>query len=241
MRKAIKLSVIAAAISLISACGNAEQKPVELKTDLDKQSYALGASMGRYLNDNLSKNAEIGIKLDQEKLLGGIKDALAEKVQLTEDEIKTVMMALEADVKQRRMDKQKELSSAAKAVGEKFLAENAKREGVTVTESGLQFEVLMAGEGEKPAATDQVTVHYHGTFLDGSVFDSSVDRGEPATFGLNQVIPGWTEGLQHMPVGSKFKFYIPYNLAYGENGRSSIPGYATLVFEVELLDIVKAN
>ncbi|MCL4154541.1 UNVERIFIED_CONTAM: hypothetical protein GTU68_044332 [Idotea baltica] len=239
MRKAIKLSVIAAAISLISACGNAEQKPVELKTDLDKQSYALGASMGRYLNDNLAQNAEIGIKLDQEKLLGGIKDALAEDVQLTEDEIKTVMMALEADVKQRRMEKQQELSSAAKGVGEKFLAENAKREGVTVTESGLQYEVLTAGEGEKPAATDQVTVHYHGTFIDGSVFDSSVERGEPATFGLNQVIPGWTEGLQHMPVGSKFKFYIPYDLAYGERGRSSIPGYATLIFEVELLDIAK--
>ena len=237
----MKLSVIAAAISLISACGNAEQKPVELKTDLDKQSYALGASMGRYLNDNLAQNAEIGIKLDQEKLLGGIKDALAENVQLTEDEIKTVMMALEADVKQRRMDKQKELSQAAKGVGDKFLADNAKKEGVTVTESGLQFEVLTAAEGEKPTATDQVTVHYHGTFIDGSVFDSSVERGEPATFGLNQVISGWTEGLQHMPVGSKFKFYIPYNLAYGENGRSSIPGYSTLIFEVELLDIVKTN
>jgi FKBP-type peptidyl-prolyl cis-trans isomerase FkpA len=241
MRKAIKLSVIAAAISLISACGNAEQKPVELKTDLDKQSYALGASMGRYLNDNLSKNAEIGIVLDQEKLLGGIKDALSENIQLTEDEIKTVMMALEADVKQRRMDKQKELSAAAQGAGEKFLAENAKRDGVTVTESGLQFEVITAAEGEKPAATDQVSVHYHGTFIDGSVFDSSVERGEPATFGLNQVIPGWTEGLQHMPVGSKYKFYIPYNLAYGENGRSSIPGYSTLIFEVELLDIVKTH
>ncbi len=241
MRKAIKLSVIAAAISLISACGNAEQKPVELKTDLDKQSYALGASMGRYLNDNLSKNAEIGINLDQEKLLGGIKDALSENIQLTEEEIKTVMMALETQVKERRMKQQEELASAAQSVGEEFLAENAKREGVTVTESGLQFEVLSASEGEKPMATDTVSVHYHGTFIDGSIFDSSVERGEPATFGLNQVIPGWTEGLQHMTVGSKYKFYIPYNLAYGERGRSSIPGYSTLVFEVELLDIVKAN
>ncbi|WP_299266984.1 FKBP-type peptidyl-prolyl cis-trans isomerase [uncultured Psychrosphaera sp.] len=237
MRKVIKLSIAAAAISLISACGNADQKSVELNTDLDKQSYALGASMGRYLNDNLTQNAEIGIKLDQEKLLGGIRDALAENVQLTEDEIKTVMIALEAEVNKRRDEKQKELTAAAKGVGETFLAENAKKEGVTVTESGLQYEVLTASEGAKPAATDKVTVHYHGTFLDGSVFDSSVERGEPATFGLNQVIAGWTEGLQYMTVGSKYKFYIPYDLAYGERGRSSIPGYSTLVFEVELLSI----
>jgi FKBP-type peptidyl-prolyl cis-trans isomerase FkpA len=241
MRKVIKLSIAAAAISLISACGNADQKSVELNTDLDKQSYALGASMGRYLNDNLSKNAEIGIVLDQEKLLGGIRDALAENVQLTEDEIKTVMVALEAEVNKRREDKQKELTAAAQGVGETFLAENAKKEGVTVTESGLQFEVLTASEGAKPAATDKVTVHYHGTFLDGSVFDSSVERGEPATFGLNQVIAGWTEGLQYMTVGSKYKFYIPYNLAYGERGRSSIPGYSTLVFEVELLSIAETK
>lgn len=241
MRKVIKLSIAAAAISLISACGNADQKSVELNTDLDKQSYALGASMGRYLNDNLSKNAEIGIVLDEEKLLGGIRDALAENVQLTEDEIKTVMVALEAEVNKRRDEKQQELTAAAKGVGEAFLAENAKKEGVIVTESGLQYEVLTASEGAKPTATDKVTVHYHGTFLDGSVFDSSVERGEPATFGLNQVIPGWTEGLQHMTVGSKYKFYIPYDLAYGERGRSSIPGYSTLVFEVELLSIAETK
>ena len=126
-----------------------------------------------------------------------------------------------------------------KEQGEKFLEENKLREGVIVTESGLQYEVLKMGKGKKPAATDRVKVHYHGTLTDGTVFDSSVERGEPIVFGLNQVIAGWTEGVQLMPVGSKFKFYIPQNLGYGERAAGSIPPYSTLIFEVELLDIEK--
>lgn len=126
-----------------------------------------------------------------------------------------------------------------KEEGEKFLAENALREGVIVTESGLQYEVLKMGKGRKPAATDMVKVHYHGTLTNGTVFDSSVDRGTPATFGLNQVIKGWTEGLQLMPVGSKFRFYIPQELGYGAQAAGSIPPYSTLIFEVELLGIEK--
>ena len=123
--------------------------------------------------------------------------------------------------------------------GEKFLEENKLREGVITTESGLQYEVLKMGKGKKPSATDKVKVHYHGTLIDGTVFDSSVDRGEPITFGLNQVIRGWTEGVQLMPVGSKFKFYIPQELGYGERAAGEIPPYSTLIFEVELLDIEK--
>lgn len=126
-----------------------------------------------------------------------------------------------------------------KEEGEKFLAENALREGVIVTESGLQYEVLKMGKGRKPAATDMVKVHYHGTLTNGTVFDSSVDRGEPASFGLNQVIKGWTEGLQLMPVGSKFRFYIPQELGYGAQAAGSIPPYSVLIFEVELLSIEK--
>lgn len=126
-----------------------------------------------------------------------------------------------------------------KEQGEKFLAENKLREGVIVTESGLQYEVLKMGKGKKPAATDRVKVHYHGTLTDGTVFDSSVDRGEPIVFALNQVIPGWTEGVQLMPVGSKFKFFIPQELGYGERAAGSIPPYSTLIFEVELLGIEK--
>ena len=125
----------------------------------------------------------------------------------------------------------------AKAEGEAFLAENAKREEVTVTESGLQYEVIAEGKGAKPAATDIVKVHYTGTLIDGTVFDSSVERGEPAEFELNRVIPGWTEGVQLMSKGAKYKFYIPYQLGYGERGAGEdIPPYATLIFEVELLD-----
>ncbi len=123
--------------------------------------------------------------------------------------------------------------------GEQFLAENRLKDGVMETESGLQYEVLTMGKGPKPQATDRVKVHYHGTLINGTVFDSSVERGEPAEFGLNQVISGWTEGLQLMPVGSKFRFYIPQELAYGSRATGNIPPYSTLIFEVELLDIVK--
>ncbi len=127
----------------------------------------------------------------------------------------------------------------AKEEGEKFLAENALKEGITTTESGLQYEVIKMGKGKKPSATDKVKVHYHGTLINGTVFDSSVERGEPITFGLNQVIPGWTEGVQLMPVGSKFRFYIPQELAYGSQPAGDIPPYSTLIFEVELLAIEK--
>ena len=130
------------------------------------------------------------------------------------------------------------LSAKAKEEGEKFLAENAKREGVKVTASGLQYEVLEATLGQKPKATDTVKVHYEGTLIDGTVFDSSYKRGESISFPLNGVIKGWTEGLQLMPVGSKYKLYIPYQLAYGESGAgASIPPYAALIFTVELLGI----
>jgi len=126
-----------------------------------------------------------------------------------------------------------------KRAGEQFLAENALKEGVITTESGLQYEVITMGKGAKPKATDKVKVHYHGTLIDGTVFDSSVERGEPITFGLNQVIAGWTEGVQLMPVGSKFRFYIPQELGYGAREAGSIPAYSTLIFEVELLGIEK--
>ncbi len=241
MIKAVKLSAVAAAVALMSACGNAEPEQVKPVTEADKQSYAIGSSMGKYLSENLKQNKELGINLDEKMIIGGIKDALAGKAQLTDEEIRTVMMALETQARKLQAEQQEKLAQSAIAEGEKFLAENAKKEGITVTDSGLQFEVLTAGEGDKPLATDRVTVHYKGTFLDGTEFDSSYGRGEPSTFGLNQVISGWTEGVQHMPVGSKYKFYIPSELAYGTRGSGRIPANSTLIFEIELLDIQKAG
>ncbi|GAA5188652.1 FKBP-type peptidyl-prolyl cis-trans isomerase [Ferrimonas gelatinilytica] len=138
---------------------------------------------------------------------------------------------------QRNLTNKKQVAHN-EAAGEVFLQENASREGVEVTDSGLQYEVLQEGAGDvSPKATDRVTVHYHGTLLDGTVFDSSVERGQPATFGLNQVIPGWTEGVQTMVVGQKNRFYLPAKLAYGNRGVGSIPPGSMLIFEVELLDI----
>ena len=135
--------------------------------------------------------------------------------------------------------KQAEKSKEMSAAGEAFLADNAKRDEVTVTASGMQYEVLVAGEGDKPVATSTVRTHYHGTLIDGTVFDSSVDRGEPAEFPVNGVIAGWTEALQMMAVGSKWRLYLPYQLAYGEQGAGGAIGpYATLIFDVELIDIV---
>jgi len=145
----------------------------------------------------------------------------------------------DTEVKAAAEKKQLELTEKATAESKAFLEENAKAEGVTVTDSGLQYSVITEAEGPKPDAEDTVTVHYVGTLTDGTEFDSSVARGEPAKFPLNRVIPGWTEGVQLMSVGEKYKFVIPADLAYGEQGAGSIPANATLVFEVELLDIEK--
>ncbi len=236
MNKAVKLTAIAAAIALLGACAKEEKQQVKLETEADKQSYAIGSSMGAFLKKNIEKNQEIGIQLDQAMIIGGIEDALSDKSQLTQEEIETVMNGLETQVRKLQAEHQQKIAGEAKEAGEKFLAENAKRPEVTVTESGLQYEVLTAAEGEKPAATDTVTVHYHGTLTDGTVFDSSVDRGETISFPLNRVIPGWTEGLQYMSKGSKYKFYIPSELAYGERAAGKIPPNSALIFEVELFD-----
>ncbi len=207
---------------LISLSVSAE---TTLTTDKDKFSYSLGLMIGERV---LKQYGEV----DYQILLEGIiaqhqgKDAL---MDLTEAE------RILGEI-QQKMNEQK--FSETKSKGEAFLEANAKRDGVTVTASGLQYSVMTAADGAKPAATDSVTVHYRGTLLDGTEFDSSYSRNEPATFALNQVIGGWTEGVQLMNVGSKFKFAIPYNLAYGERGAgNSIGPFETLVFEVELLKI----
>lgn len=190
---------------------------------MDKLSYSLGLGIGRQL-------AQMGAKdINVDDFAQSIKDALAGKTPAVSDqEAQQIVNKFFEEQAQRQ-------AAAAKAEGENFLADNAKKEGVVTLPSGLQYQVLREGNGKKPAATDVVECDYEGTLINGQVFDSSYRRGERATFGLNQVIAGWTEGLQLMQEGAKYRFFIPYNLAYGERGAGqAIPPYAALIFDVEL-------
>ena len=240
MRKTIKLSLIAASVLALTACNQEakkEQADVKLDTVAQQQAYGIGASVGNFLNKDLADKKEIGIELDQALLMRGFEYALAGNAKIDEEKIREVLTALDESVRTKQEEKAKVESEKSKVEGEKYLADNAKKEGVMVTESGLQYEVMSEGEGAKPVATDVVKVHYKGTLLDGTEFDSSYSRNEPTTFPLNRVIPGWTEGLQLMPVGSKYKFTIPSDLAYGDRDLGKIPANSTLIFEVELLEI----
>jgi len=197
-----------------------------MKTELEKLSYCLGANVAESL-----KGQKIE-KLDFEIFMEAMSDVMVHgDTKIPAEEIGGFLQQYFGKIQQ-------EAAQEAVQQGQAFLTENAKKEGITVTESGLQYEVLHAGEGEKPKATDKVTTHYHGTLVSGEVFDSSVERGEPATFPVNGVIPGWVEALQLMPVGSKWKLFVPSNLAYGERGAGpQIGPHTTLIFEVELLAI----
>lgn len=242
MRLVTKMSLVAVAVITLAACQKeAEQKPAALDTDEAKQSYSLGVSVGRYLDSTLDEYSKMGLSLDSALILRGVQDAIADKTALNEEEVQAMMTALEEQFREKQAAIADAEAAQAIAAGKTYLEENAKKESVTVTESGLQYEVLQAADGAKPAATDTVKVHYTGTLTDGTKFDSSLDRGEPAQFPLNRVIPGWTEGVQLMNVGSKFKFTIPSELAYGERDMGVIKPNSVLVFEVELLDIVKAE
>ncbi len=242
MRLVTKMSLVAVAVLSLTACQKeAEQKPAALDTDAAKQSYSLGVSVGRYLDGTLDEYNKMGLSLDSTLILRGVQDALTDKSALSDEEVQAMMAALEEQFRDKQAAIAEAEAAQAIAAGKAYLEQNAQKEGVTVTESGLQYEVLQAAEGAKPAATDTVKVHYVGTLTDGTKFDSSVDRGEPAQFPLNRVISGWTEGVQLMNVGSRFKFTIPSELAYGERDMGVIKPNSVLVFEVELLDIVKAE
>lgn len=210
-----------------------------LKNANDNELFVKGLEIGSNLNQQFSRSEYLFNDSTIELKLNIIKVALLDNLK---KEANVLMNAEEATewLNKTMEAKEAEKNKVLSAEGEAFLAENAKREGVFVTESGLQYEVVTMGEGEKPTAESTVKVHYHGTLIDGTVFDSSVQRGEPIEFPLGGVIKGWTEGLQLMPVGSKFILYIPYQLAYGERGAGElIAPYSALIFEVELLDIVK--
>ncbi|MCV6615569.1 MAG: FKBP-type peptidyl-prolyl cis-trans isomerase [Cellvibrionaceae bacterium] len=240
--KKLPLAAITAASLLVLGCNDkAEQPAPELVLDtMDKKvSYILGYDIAnRFKQDDMA--------LDAAAIGAAVEDIAAGKEsRISEEEMQQVM----AQFQEKQMAKQHEAIEAARVESEKagkenlekgqaFLAENGKREGVTTTESGLQYEVISAGTGPKPTAEDSVQVHYTGTLIDGEKFDSSVDRGEPTTFGVTQVIPGWTEVLQLMEEGAKWKVYIPSELAYGPGGTGGVIGpNATLVFEIELLKV----
>lgn len=242
MRLLTKVSLIAAAMITLSACQKEAAAPAApvLDTDTAKQSYAMGVSVGKYLNGALEEHTKLGLPLVPETIVRGVQDSLAGKSALTDEEIQQIITGLDEQFRTKQAEMAKVKAEETIAKGKAYLEENAKKEGVKVTESGLQYEVITAADGPKPKAEDKVRVKYKGTFIDGTEFDSTEksNGGEPVEFHLNQVIPGWTEGVQLMGVGSKFKFTIPANLAYGERELGPIPANSVLLFDVELLGIV---
>ena len=201
---------------------------------MDKVSYALGMGIGRQLNDMGAESLNI------DDFAQAIKDVLAGgKTQLDAYEAQVIVQEFFQKQEEKQRASVAERHKALKAQGEQYLAENGKKDGVVTLPSGLQYQVLQEGNGRKPKATDQVKCHYEGMLVDGTLFDSSIQRGEPATFPLNGVIAGWTEGLQLMQEGAKYRFFIPYHLGYGERGAgASIPPFAALVFDVELIEVI---
>jgi FKBP-type peptidyl-prolyl cis-trans isomerase FklB len=220
-----KLFILGIAATLV-ACNQENYTNAELTTQMDSVSYSLGISVA----NNLKNSGFESIETDA--MSSAFNDVFSGKEErITEEDANLLIQEYFLALSEKK-------SQEATAEGSSFLVENAKKEGVITTSSGLQYEIITNGTGATPTETDKVTVHYHGTLIDGTVFDSSVDRGQPATFPVNGVIPGWVEALQLMNVGSKYKLYIPSDLAYGERGAGgSIGPNATLIFEVELLSI----
>ena len=230
--KSLVITLVAGTL-LLGSCNTFKSSKVQLKTLADSAAYAIGIDIGNNIKKNLP-TAPGGRNLDQKIILAAFTSAL------NGDSSQIPAMKIQGVTQSYFMKAQKLEGAKNSEAGKKFLAENGKRSGVTTTKSGLQWEVIKEGKGPKPLATDTVVVHYHGTTIEGKVFDSSVDRKQPAKFPVNQVIPGWTEALQLMPVGSKWKLVIPSELAYGERGAGAeIKPNSVLIFEVELLEIKK--
>jgi FKBP-type peptidyl-prolyl cis-trans isomerase FklB len=228
-------------IAVVSSAAAQEQIPPARKsgsapapqTQQERIGYAIGLDIGRMFQKQ-------AIEVDLTFLTRGIRDGLTgAKPAMSDEEMQTALQTMQKEAQMRAAARAKAEGTKNQTEGQNFLAQNAKKEGVKTTKSGLQYKVLKEGKGPSPKASDVVRTHYHGTFLNGDVFDSSVQRGEPAEFAVNRVIPGWTEALQQMKVGSKWQLFVPAELAYGESGFGDIPPNKTLVFEVELLGIIK--
>ena len=231
----MRLVTLLAATAFITACSQGQKGRVALATEIDSVSYAIGADIGTNFKRN--KLADVNVQA----LAMGLGDALDSTGLMTEDEVNKVVQGYMMKMQEAKMAEERVKGEAERIKGEQFLAENGKRKEVVTTSSGLQYEVITMGSGAKPTSNDQVKVHYTGTLIDGTKFDSSVDRGEPITFPVTGVIRGWVEALQMMPIGSKWKLFIPSELGYGAQGAAGgkIPANSTLLFEVELLDVVK--
>ncbi len=229
MKNTFVSTLIAVLLLAIVSCGgqsSSDMSNITLNDKHDKASYALGMNIGSsFLQDGMTE-------LNPQVIARAISDVIGEKdLLISKNEADTLLRDYFTEMKNAKMEKDIQ-------VGKDFLAENGKRDGITTTDSGLQYEIMKEGNGPKPTATDEVVTHYHGTLINGKIFDSSVERGEPATFPVNRVIPGWTEALQLMPVGSKWKLFVPSELAYGARGAGQDIGpHSTLIFEVELLEI----
>jgi len=222
----LKLLTVMTLTSVCAAAWAEDASP--FKGDKDKFSYALGMNYGTMF-------AKQEVDVDIDALVKGLKDAQAGKTLLTEEQMRQVLMDAQRQMAEKRETKRKADAEVNKQKADEFLAANKSKEGVTALPSGLQYKVLTPGSGPKPASNDTVSVHYKGTLIDGTEFDSSYKRGQPATFGLNGVIKGWTEGVGLMSPGAKYELYIPPDMAYGEMGRPNIPPNSLLVFQVELL------
>jgi FKBP-type peptidyl-prolyl cis-trans isomerase len=231
----MKYAVIAfLMVAMINCTGGSSVKPIStFKTAEDSIGYAIGVNIGTNF-----KSQELDIQMAA--LLAGLMDSMSEDssaVKFTDEQMEAVFAKLQQSMYEKQMKKMEELSRENQTKNDAFFTENASKEGVVTTESGLQYRVIKEGNGRKPNAESQVVVHYRGRLLDGTEFDSSYQRNEPASFTVGQVIQGWIEGLQLMNVGSKYEFYIPSYLAYGEEGNPVIPPNSALIFEVELLEI----
>jgi len=238
----IKLTAFAALALLMSACSNQatgqKGRNVPLASTIDSVSYGVGSDVGHNLKMNLKQAGLDSLNLDA--MFAGMRDAMDSTERISTDKVKAVVQAYMIAAQKKVMDAQEKKAEGNLAEGRAFLAENGKKPGIVTTATGLQYEVLQMGNGPKPTADQTVKVNYRGTLINGKEFDSSYKRGEPAEFPVNAVIPGWTEALQLMPVGSRWKLFIPSDLAYGQHGAGAdIPGNSTLIFEVELMDIVK--
>jgi FKBP-type peptidyl-prolyl cis-trans isomerase FklB len=228
----MKQILFAVSCLFLMSCGS--DKKAELKTDKDSVSYSIGMDVGMTFQRQ-------GIEVNPETFLQGFKDVAdtSAKRLMTEDQVRACMMAYQQKMMAKAQEKMMQQSGPANAEGEKFLVENKTKPGVVTTASGLQYKIIKAGKGKKPSAANEVKVHYKGTLINGTEFDNSYKRGEPITLPVGGVIAGWTEALQLMPVGSKWQLFIPAHLGYGNTQSGPIPPGSTLIFDVELLAIVK--